>query len=97
MTIQLSPKDPDPYPNFRINRVQDAVVEFLKSSNQNLVTIDLRKIAEITVNQAEQLAYIRVLGRIAWHADIEGWKFEPTGPVGRPLKLSGVRASIRTR
>jgi hypothetical protein len=84
MTIQLSPKDPDPYPNFHINNVCEGEVEFQKSSNQDIVTVDLRKIAEITVSHADRVAYIRVLGRIVWYDDIKRWRFAPTGTVGRP-------------
>jgi hypothetical protein len=84
MTIQLTPKDPDPYPNFHINRINEGEVEFQKGSNHDIVTVDLRKIADITISPAERVAYIRVLGRIVWHADIKRWRFAPTGAVGRP-------------
>ena len=84
MTIQLAPKDPDPYPNFHINRISEGEVEFQKGSNHDIVTVDLRKIADITMSPADRVAYIRVLGRIVWHADIKRWRFAPTGAVGRP-------------
>lgn len=84
MTIQLSPKDPDPHPNFHLNHVRDGEVEFQKGSNHDIVSVDLRKIAEITVSQADRVAYVRVLGRIVWHDDIKRWRFAPTGTVGRP-------------
>jgi hypothetical protein len=84
--IQLTPKDPDPYPNFYLHHVGETEVGFEKGSNKDLLTVDLRKIADITVNQTEQMAYIRVLGRIAWHSDIKRWRFDPTSAVGRPSK-----------
>ena len=84
MTIQLSPKDPDPYPNFHISHIHEGNVEFEKASNHDIVTVDLRKIGEITTNTADRVAYIRVLGRIVWHDDIKRWRFAPTGTVGRP-------------
>jgi hypothetical protein len=86
MTIQLTPKDPDPYPNFRINFIRDGEVEFQKGSNHDVVTVDLRKIAEITINTADRVANVRVLGRIVWRAEIKRWRFAPTGTVGRPPK-----------
>lgn len=89
--IQLSPKDPDPYPNFYISRVHETEVTFLKGSNNDNVTVDLRRIADITISPQEKLAYIRVLGRIVWHGDIKRWQFEPTAPVGRPPQPSGAR------
>ena len=84
MVIQLSPKDPDPYPDFYISRVDETEVTFLKGSNNDNVTVDLRKIAEITRSLPEKRGYVRVLGRIVWHSDIKRWRFEPTAPVGRP-------------
>lgn len=84
MAIQLSPKDPDPYPNFHINFIHEGEVEFQKGSNHDIVTVDLRKIAEITASRGEQTAYVRLLGRVVWHDDIKRWRFAPTGAVGRP-------------
>jgi hypothetical protein len=85
--VQLSPKDPDPYPNFYIHHLADdaSEVEFHKGSNRDVVTVDLRKIAEITVSTVDKVAYIRVLGNVAWHPEIDTgrWRFEPTA-VGRP-------------
>jgi hypothetical protein len=62
--------------------VGETEVGFQKGSNHDLVTVDLRKIADIS--QADQQAYIRVLGRVVWHEDIKRWRFAPTGAVGRP-------------
>jgi len=84
VAIQLSPKDPDPNPNFHINDVHDGEVEFQKDSNNDVVTVDLRKIADITISREHQTAYIRLLGRISWHEDVKRWRFAPTGVVGRP-------------
>jgi len=89
--ILLSPKDPDPYPKFYISQIHETEVTFQKGSNGDKVTVDLRKIADITVKSGESLAYIRVLGRIVWHGDSKCWLFEPTAPVGRPPQLGGAR------
>ena len=92
--FQLSPKDPDPYPDFYIHHLSDDAteVEFHKGSNHDVVTIDLRKVADITaIKQGKTMTYIRVLGRVAWHPEIGGtgrWRFEPTA-VGRPPLLDG--------
>lgn len=84
MPIHLSPKDPDPYPNFHILSVNDTEAEFEKASNNNRITVDLRKISEITNNPGDRLAYVRVLGRVVWRDEIQRWRFAPTGAVGRP-------------
>jgi hypothetical protein len=91
MAIQLAPKDPDPYPNFYLNQLHDAEVKFQKGSNHDIVTVDLRKIAEITINKTERVASIRVLGRVVWHDDIKRWRFAPTAAIGRPPQLTGAR------
>src|SRR5438067_808999 len=36
MAIQLSPKDPDPYPDFFLHHLRDAEVEFQKGSNHDV-------------------------------------------------------------
>ena len=94
MVIRLLPKDPDPYPDFHLLRASETEVELQKGSNGDIVTIDLRKIAEITRNTADRLAYIRVLGRIAWRDDIKRWRFVPNAAVGRPSRAIGTRASV---
>jgi hypothetical protein len=86
--FQLSPKDPDPYPDFYIHHLSDDAteVEFHKGSNGDVVTVDLRKIADITaIKQGKTVTHVRVLGRVAWHPEIGTgrWRFEPTA-VGRP-------------
>jgi hypothetical protein len=91
MAVQLAPKGPDPYPNFYINHVRETEVTFEKGSNKDNVTVDLRKIADITISPQEKLAYVRVLGRIVWHDDNKRWRFAPTAPVGRPPESSGTR------
>jgi hypothetical protein len=88
--IHLAPKDPDPYPNFFVHYIRDDEVGFKKASNHDIVTVDLRKIADVT--KTEEGASIRVLGRVAWHDDIKRWQFAPTAPIGRPpQQTSGVR------
>jgi hypothetical protein len=91
LQIQLAPKDPDPYPNFYLHDLRDGEVEFQKGSNHDIVTVDLRKIAGITINQAERVASIRVLGRVEWRDDIKQWRFAPTAPIGRPPQPRGAR------
>jgi hypothetical protein len=82
MQIQLEPKDPDPHPTFFMHSVGESEVEFQKGSNHDIVTVDLRKIAEITTD-GDKTCYIRVLGRVAWLDDVKRWRFAPTA-IGRP-------------
>jgi hypothetical protein len=91
MPILLSPKDPDPYPNFHVGAINDTEVEFRKGSNGDCVVLDLRKIAEIAVSPADRVAYIRVLGRIEWREDIKRWRFAPTAAIGRPAVIRSRR------
>ncbi len=87
--FRLSPKDPDPYPNFFILRVDETGVDFQKGSSHHLVRVDLRKISEITDSREDQLAHIRVLGRIVLSKDVRPqWRFVPTGAVGRPRRTT---------
>ncbi len=79
VALQLTPKDPDPFPYFYVHHIDEANVEFKKGSNGDIVTVDLRKIAEIDTE-----GFIRVLGRIGWHDDIKRWRFGPTASIGRP-------------
>ena len=92
LNIDLTPKDPDPYPAFGIARIHETTIEFRKKSNDDHITVDLRKIADITINQPDRIAHIRLLGRVAWHPEIGGagrWLFEPTAPIGRPPQVNG--------
>jgi hypothetical protein len=82
--VQLTPKDPDPYPNFYLHNVGESEAGFEKGSNRDVVTVDLRKIAEIINTPSHEVAYVRVLGRVVWHDDIKRWRFAPTGAIGRP-------------
>jgi hypothetical protein len=87
----LSPKDPDPYPTFYIHHIaEDATkVEFHKGSNGSVITVDLRKISEITQRQDGRSVDLRLLGRVIWHADTTTWEFAATAAVGRPPRLGG--------
>ncbi len=82
MQFELKPKDPDPDPAFHVYRVGESHVEFQKSSNHDIVTVDLRRIAEITIDD-HRTCHVRVLGRVVWHDDGKGWRFTPTA-IGRP-------------
>lgn len=83
MNIRLQPKDPDPYPNFRIEKISENEIEFHKLSSSQRLTVETRKVAEITVSPEERLAYIRLLGRVSWDSGSQQWRF--TAPVvGRP-------------
>jgi endogenous inhibitor of DNA gyrase (YacG/DUF329 family) len=77
--VFLLPKDPDPYPAFSIKRIDEETntVEFLKNSAMQYLSIELQKIAEITPAPLERAVYIRLLGRVAWDASIERWRFLP--------------------
>jgi hypothetical protein len=85
--FRLSPKDPDRYPDFYLHFLPDDAdsVELRKASNGDNISIDLRKIAEIT--RTDDFVHIRVLGRVVWKEIAPStmrWRFEPTGDVGRP-------------
>ena len=81
--IRLTPKDPDPYPDFYFNEIRETEVEFKKGSNSDHITVDLNKIAEITIDHESRVAHIRVLGHITWCEDIKRWRFAPS-QIGRP-------------
>jgi hypothetical protein len=83
LDIRLQPKDPDPFPNFRIQKVSEDEVEFLKVSSGQYLTVDTRKIADITVSSEDRIAYLRLLGRVCWEHNIQRWRFKAT-LVGRP-------------
>lgn len=83
--IELAPKDPDPYPDFRIREIRETEVEFEKLSCNNVISVPLEKIAEITqLIRDKNRAAVRVYGNIEWHENIQRWRFVPTRPVGRP-------------
>jgi hypothetical protein len=82
--VRLFPKDPDPYPNFVIRDFPtDEEVRFEKLSSDQHLSIELRKIAEITPRSSDQLIYIRVLGKVRWEENKREWQFAPAR-VGRP-------------
>jgi hypothetical protein len=81
--IRLSPKDPDPYPDFYMTEIGEAEVTFSKGSNSDQLTVELNKIAEIAIDHQGKIAHIRVLGYIGWHEDIKRWRFVPSR-IGRP-------------
>jgi hypothetical protein len=83
LTLHLHPKDPDPYPNFMIGEVGLGEVRFRKLSSSQEVVVELRKVAEIVVSEAERLADIRLLGRVTWQEDAGLWRFVTTR-AGRP-------------
>jgi hypothetical protein len=97
LNIRLQPKDPDPYPNFRIQKVSENEVEFHKLSSGQYLTVETRKIADITVSADERIAYLRLLGRVCWEQDIQRWRFKAT-LVGRPagtLRTSDLSFTFR--
>lgn len=89
MMIHLEPKDLDPHPNFLLYRIGENEVGFQKVSNRDLVVVDLRKIADITINHSERTAFIRVLGHVYFQNG--SWGFAPTGAVGRPRSSATVK------
>jgi hypothetical protein len=95
LDIRLQPKDPDPYPNFRIRCVSENEIEFVKLSSSQYLTIETRKIAEITVSVDEKIAYLRLLGRVCWDNSDQRWHFKAT-LIGRPGPLQ-VSLRIPTR
>jgi hypothetical protein len=81
--VRLTPKDPDPYPDFCINQITETEVEFRKGSNSDHVTVGLQKVAEITLDREGRRTHIRLLGHVSWHDDIKRWRFAPN-QIGRP-------------
>jgi hypothetical protein len=84
--IRLSPKDPDPYPDFAVAMLGEEEVKFEKLSSDQHVPVEIRKIAEITDDGLEDITHIRLLGRIHWDESINRWRFAPTR-IGRPSTL----------
>jgi hypothetical protein len=82
--VWLSPKDPDPYPAFSIHSIDDELVHFKKGSTPQVpIAIELRKIAEITVDEVKEIVHIRLLGRLVWDPASTLWSFTPSR-IGRP-------------
>lgn len=81
--VRLSPKDPDPYPNFRIWEVGASEVQFRKLSSMQHISVELRKVAEITVDDPSRIVHIRLYGRVTWDEVGQRWHFVSTR-VGRP-------------
>lgn len=94
MQIELEPKDPDPHPAFRLHRMGENEVEFQKISNHDIVTVDLRRIAEITIED-DTTCHIRLLGRVALLDNGKIWRFVPTA-IGRP-SLARVSSGSQVR
>jgi len=84
-TVHLSPKDPDPHPDFRIVSIDADYVRFEKLSSDQHLEIEFGKVAEITVDQPAQIVDIRLLGRVIWkeEARYSEWRFIPSR-IGRP-------------
>ena len=75
--VRLYPKDPDPYPDFFLQRVSEDKADFEKLSSSQYLSIELQKISEISINAREQRTYIRVLGRVSWDGTRKQWNFLP--------------------
>jgi hypothetical protein len=82
----LTPKDPDPHPNFSIDMVSHDTVIFHKLSSSQRLTVELQKIAEIT-DDGQALVRIRVLGEVRWNDNVSAWEFLPTR-IGRPSAVA---------
>jgi hypothetical protein len=81
--IRLTPKDPDPYPDFFLSRVDETKACFEKLSSHQQLIIDVSKIAELTSDSTQDRTFIRVLGRVAWDDGAKLWRFMPSR-IGRP-------------
>lgn len=97
LKVHLSPKDPDPHPDFRIATIEDAYVKFQKLSSDQNLEVEFGKIAEIIVDRSAQIIRIRLLGRVTWN-DEPGhleWRFRASR-VGRPRdgRTSESRAAV---
>jgi hypothetical protein len=79
--VWLSPKDPDPYPDFSIGAVDETAVHFQKLSTPQLpIAIALSKISKITEDNVRKLLHIRLRGHLGWDATSTLWHFEPNRP-----------------
>ncbi len=83
--VRLSPKEPDPYPDFRIESADGEYVRFQKLSSQQHLEIELGKVAEIVVDRSAKTIDIRLLGRVVWNEGLghAEWQFTPSR-IGRP-------------
>ncbi|MGO9270038.1 MAG: hypothetical protein ACLQOO_07270 [Terriglobia bacterium] len=75
LLIRLYPKDPDPYLDFRISSLLQGEVTFQKLSSQQLLTIDLLKVASITERSDGKIVDIELRGRVVWDGSQQGWVF----------------------
>lgn len=75
LSIRLYPKDPDPYLDFRISNLSEGEVTFQKLSSQQLLTIDLLKVASITERSDGKIADIELRGRVVLDRSEHGWVF----------------------
>jgi hypothetical protein len=82
--IRLTPKDPDPYPDFFLSRVDETRAYFEKLSSHQQLIINLSKIAELTSDSTQDRTFIRVLGRVAWDDGAKLWRFMPSRIVRPP-------------
>jgi hypothetical protein len=85
LKVRLFPKEPDPYPDFRIESTEGNYVTFQKLSSQQRLEIDLAKIAEMAVDRLAQTLTLRLLGRVIWKEEAKNseWRFIPSR-IGRP-------------
>jgi hypothetical protein len=80
---RLTPKDPDPYPNFSVENVLENEVVFTKLSSSQRLVVELQKVAEVSVPDAQQPILIRLLGAVKWNESLHEWQFLPSRG-GRP-------------
>jgi hypothetical protein len=83
--IHLQPKDPDPYPDFKIANIEKDEVRFQKMSSGQYLDIELRKIAEITAGGTDRMISVRLLGQVIWDDSTRRpeWRFV-SSRIGRP-------------
>jgi hypothetical protein len=73
--IHLYPKDPDPNPDFVIVSLREREVEFRKLSSMQSLTVELQKIATITLQTVEKIVDIELRGRVIWNDGRQRWDF----------------------
>lgn len=83
--VHLQPKDPDPYPDFKIANIEKDEVRFQKMSSGQYLDIELRKIAEITADGTDRMINVRLLGQVIWDDSTRRpeWRFV-SSRIGRP-------------
>ena len=87
--IHLSPTDPDPFPDLKIDEISPNTVVFHRLSSGTHLPIELQKIAEIAIDNPHpyrKIANVRLHGHLTLDQGLV-WRFAPSQPIGRPRRF----------